>query len=74
MMMMMIMKMITILCVRKSLGWMRRKLHSANKTFDNSNLTEKIKMLKRHQALLAEIASHKPQITEVCTKVRINYN
>ena len=50
--------------------WMdekRRKLQSENKTFDDSNLTEKIKMLQRHQALQAEIASHKPQITEVCT-------
>ena len=73
-MMMMIMKMITILCVRKWMDEKRRKLHSENKTFDDSNLTEKIKMLKRHQALLVDIASHKPQITEVCIKVRISYN
>ena len=44
----------------------KRKLLSENKT-ETSNLTEKIKLLQKHQALQAEIERHKPQITEVLT-------
>merc|ERR1719347_742959 len=54
----------------EEMDWMiekRRKLQSENKS-DISNLTEKIKLLQKHQALQAEIERHKPQITEVCTK------
>ena len=46
----------------------KRKLLSDNKA-DSSNLTDKIKLLQKHQVLQAEIERHKPQITEVCTKV-----
>ena len=45
----------------------KRKLLSDNKG-DSSNLTDKIKLLQKHQVLQAEIERHKPQITEVCTK------
>merc|ERR1719264_2419877 len=56
--------------------WMeekKRKLVVENKAENSapnssSNLTEKIKLLQKHQALQAEIERHKPQITEVCTK------
>merc|ERR1719228_1695946 len=54
----------------EEMTWMeekKRKLLSENKT-ESSNLTEKIKLLQKHQALQAEIERHKPQITEVCTK------
>jgi len=54
----------------EEMTWMeekKRKLLSENKT-ETSNLTEKIKLLQKHQALQAEIERHKPQITEVCTK------
>merc|ERR1719264_2141728 len=51
----------------------KRKLVVENKAENStpnssSNLTEKIKLLQKHQVLQAEIESHKPQITEVCTK------
>ena len=60
----------------EEMTWMeekKRKLLSENKTENcapnsSSNLTEKIKLLQKHQALQAEIERHKPQITEVCTK------
>ena len=45
----------------------KRKLENENK-LDSISLTEKIKLLQKHQVLLAEIERHKPQITEVCTK------
>merc|ERR1711892_485679 len=54
----------------EEMTWMeekKRKLQSENKS-DISNLSEKIKLLQKHQALQAEIERHKPQITEVCTK------
>ena len=54
----------------EEMTWMeekKRKLQSENKV-DSSNLTDKIKLLQKHQVLQAEIESHKPQITEVCTK------
>ena len=54
----------------EEMTWMEekeRKLQSENKV-DSSNLTDKIKLLQKHQVLQAEIESHKPQITEVCTK------
>ena len=53
------------------MGWIeekKRKLESNNKTVDDSNLTEKIKLLQKHQALQAEIERHKPQISEVKVK------
>ena len=48
----------------------KRKLVVENKAENSapnssSNLTEKIKLLQKHQALQAEIERHKPQITEV---------
>ena len=54
----------------EEMTWMeekKRKLQSENKV-DSSNLTEKIKLLQKHQVLQAEIERHKPQMTEVCTK------
>ena len=54
----------------EEITWMeekKRKLQHENKV-DSCNLTEKIKLLQKHQVLQAEIDRHKPQITEVCTK------
>ena len=54
----------------EEMTWMeekKRKLLTDNKA-DSSNLTDKIKLLQKHQVLQAEIERHKPQITEVCTK------
>ena len=55
----------------EEITWMeekKRKLQQENSNQDSSNLTEKIKLLQKHQVLQAEIERHKPQITEVCTK------
>ena len=57
----------------EEMTWMeekKRKLVVENKAENSapnssSNLTEKIKLLQKHQALQAEIERHKPQITEV---------
>ena len=51
----------------------KRKLLSENKTESSNpdNLTEKIKLLQKHQALQAEIERHKTQITEVTLVVTV---
>ena len=52
----------------EEMGWIeekRRKLEANTKAVEDSNLTDKIKMLQKHQALQAEIDRHKPQISEV---------
>ena len=53
----------------EKITWMekKRKLFSESKT-KSSQLTEKIKLLQKHQALQVEIERHRPLITEVFTK------
>ena len=56
----------------EELSWIEEKqriLDSSRKQVEdeNTDLTEKIRLLQKHQALQAEIDRHKPQITEVCS-------